>query len=115
MTDIQSIVRDLAGLTIAFEHGDAVKMYMQIPHYAMSRRSLNLTHLHNRMVKAYAIGHIHVRNTGWDYNGVEIMSCGTLQDDSNLGWDMGLLPSLQFLFFGISKGRISFRYPIWTD
>lgn len=94
----------IAGKTILFEHGHAIRTYMNIPFYGMLQRILKLSHKFKDHIDAYCIGHLHTCGD-WFINDSHIMVSGTLKRFSDLEDVIGSSPEHKFQFFTIDEGR----------
>lgn len=114
LADTQTILRKYGDFLVAFEHGDTVQMYKKVPFYGLIERVKNLTYMHRKgIIDCLATGHFHEWGR-MDIGGVQVILSGTLQSESNLGWQLGLSAVNSFHFFGIHDNKVTTSYPIFT-
>ena len=113
-TDLNYIIKEVEGLTMLFEHGDGISMYMNLPYYGIGRRIDRMRGRTGKMINVYNIGHFHSFNQ-LTINGATVFMTGTLHEDSDLSYRLGLLPDTKFWYYTCHKGRIGAEFGIYAD
>jgi len=106
------VVADVEGNKFMLSHGAEIKSYYNTPVYQWVRHSERWRSSISRDLKYFMFGHFHTICNGMEFNGMEILACGTfISDDSYSIQGMALKPSTKQLLFGVNrKHGITWRY-----
>lgn len=114
LSDTQTIIREYSGLVVAFEHGDACYSIKNVPFYGLNNRVKDISFMHRRMIDCLATGHFHCWGR-FNIGGCNVITSGTLQTESNLGFQLGRSAVTSFHFFCINDNKLTSSWPIFTE
>lgn len=117
-SDINFVYKEIEGLNMLFEHGDATRMYGQLPYYGIGRRADKmrgtLGKKTGKFIDVYNIGHFHSFNQ-LTVNGITVFMTGTLHEDSDFSYTLGLTPDTKFWFYTVHNGQIGAQFGIYSN